>query len=68
MMDRTGWGFTDNYLQQTDCSGHMRSYQSVNLLTIKVPDTQSYLKTAIHGFLTSMGQIRRFVCMTDRTG
>ena len=33
------------------CSRKMKSYKSVNLISIKVPDTQIYLKTINRGFL-----------------
>ena len=33
------------------CSRKMTSYQSVNLISIKVPDSQIYLKTTNRGFL-----------------
>ena len=56
------------YVVNDFCSRKMKSYKSVNLISIKVPDTQIYLKTTKHGFRTSMRQIQRFVYMMDRTG
>ena len=56
------------YVVNDFCSRKMKSYKSVNLISIKVPDTQICLKTTKHNFRTSMRQIQRFVYMMDRTG
>ena len=39
------------YVVNDFCSRKMKSHQSENLLTIKVPDTQICLKTTNRGFL-----------------
>ena len=39
------------YLVNDVCSRNMTSYKSVNLISIKVPDSQIYLKTTKRGFL-----------------
>ena len=39
------------YVVNDVCSRKMKSYKSVNLVSIKVPDTQIYLKTINRGFL-----------------
>ena len=39
------------YVVNDFCSRKMKSYKSVNLISIKVPDTQIYLKTTNRGFL-----------------
>ena len=39
------------YVVNDFCSRKMKSYKSVNLISIKVSDTQIYLKTTNHGFL-----------------
>ena len=39
------------YVVNDFCSRKMKSYKSVNLISIKVPDTQIYLKTSNRGFL-----------------
>ena len=40
-----------SYVVNDFCSRKMKSYKSVNLISIKVPDTQIYLKTTNRGFL-----------------
>ena len=42
----------------------MKSYKSVNLISIKVPDTQIYLKTTNRGFL-NWYETRSNVCVHD---
>ena len=39
------------YVVNDLCSRKMTSYKSVNLISIKVPDSQIYLKTTNRGFL-----------------
>ena len=39
------------YVVNDFCSRKMTSYKSVNLISIKVPDSQIYLKTTNRGFL-----------------
>ena len=39
------------YVVNDLCSRQMKSYKSVNLITIKVPDTEIYLKTMNRGVL-----------------
>ena len=39
------------YVVNDFCSRKMKSYKLVNLISIKVPDTQIYLKTTNRGFL-----------------
>ena len=39
------------YVVNDFCSRKMKSHKSANLITIKVPDTQIYLKTTNLGFL-----------------
>ena len=39
------------YVVNDFCSRQMKSHKQVNLITIKVPDTQIYLKTTHRGFL-----------------
>ena len=39
------------YVVKDFCSQKMTSYKSVNLISIKVPDSQIYLKTTNRGFL-----------------
>ena len=39
------------YVVNDFCSRKMKSYKSVNLISIKVPDTQIYPKTSNRGFL-----------------
>ena len=39
------------YVINDFCSRKMTSYKSVNLISIKVPDSQIYLKTTNRGFL-----------------
>ena len=39
------------YVVNDFCSRKMKSYKSVNLISIKVPDSQIYLKTTNPGFL-----------------
>ena len=59
MMDRTSRVYNDNCAQQTEVvtlsttSVHERRnhIKSVNLISIKVPDTQIYVKTTNRGFL-----------------
>ena len=40
-----------SYVVNDFCSRKMKSYKSVNLISIKVPDTQIYLKTTNRGFV-----------------
>ena len=39
------------YVVNDFCSRKMKSYKLVNLISIKVPDTQIYFKTTNRGFL-----------------
>ena len=39
------------YVVNDFCSRQMKSHKSANLITIKVPDTNNYLKTTNRGFL-----------------
>ena len=43
--------YRSRYVINDFCSRQMKSHKSVNLTTIKVPDTQIYLKTTNRGFL-----------------
>ena len=43
------------------CSRQMKTHKSANLITIKVPDTNIYLKTTNRGFLTGMRHVQRFL-------
>ena len=52
------------YVVNDLCSRQMKSYKSVNLISIKVPDTQIYLKTTNHGFLNYYETSSK-VCIID---
>ena len=53
------------YVVNEFCSRLMKSYKSVNRITIKVPDTQIYLKTTNRGFLDQYETSSK-VCVHDR--
>ena len=46
------------------CSRKIKSYKSVNQISVKVPDKQIYLKTTNRGFLNSY-EARSKVCVHD---
>ena len=52
------------YFVNDFCSRKMKSYKPVNLISIKVPDTQIYLKTTNLGFLNEY-ETRSKVCVHD---
>ena len=52
------------YVVNDFCSRKMKSYKSVNLISIKVPDTQIYLKTTNRGFLNEY-ETSSNVCVHD---
>ena len=50
------------YVVNDFCSRKMKSYKSVNLISIKVPDSEIYLKTSNRGFLNEYETSSKVFC------